>query len=139
MNMNRKDFQNLALIRLKEAKVLLKSGHYEGAYYLCGYAVECGLKACIARKTKRHEFPDKNTVNASYTHILSDLVKIAQLSKFLKNAIKRDKIFENHWAIVKDWTENSRYQKPSERESKDLYSAITSKQNGVMQWIEKYW
>ena len=82
--MNRKDFQNLALIRLKEAKVLLKNGRYEGAYYLCGYAVECGLKACIARKTKRHEFPDKNTVNASYTHILSDLVKIAQLSKSLK-------------------------------------------------------
>ena len=137
--MNRKDFQNLAQIRLKEAQVLLKNGRYEGAYYLCGYAVECGLKARIARKTKRHEFPDKNTVNESYTHNLSKLIKIAGLSISLENAIKKDKIFENNWAIVKDWTENSRYQNPSEKESKDLYSAVTSKQNGVMQWIEKYW
>jgi len=38
--MNRKDLQDLALIRLKEAKALLDKGLYDGAYYLCGYAVE---------------------------------------------------------------------------------------------------
>ena len=137
--MNRKDFQNLARIRLQEAKLLLKNGHFEGAYYLCGYAVECGLKACMAKKTKRHEFPDKNTVNASYTHVLTQLIHIAGLSRSLDKDMERNKTFENNWAIVKDWTEKSRYEEPTEKRAKDLYSAVTNKKNGVMQWVEKYW
>ena len=38
--MNRKDFQELSRIRLKEAKALLDLGLWDGAYYLAGYAVE---------------------------------------------------------------------------------------------------
>jgi HEPN domain-containing protein len=56
--MNRYDFQKLARIRLEEAKVLLRHGKYEGCYYLCGYAVEFALKACIAKMTERYDFPD---------------------------------------------------------------------------------
>jgi len=44
-------------MRLKDAEVLLQKGRNEAAYYLAGYAVECALKACIAKQTKRHEFP----------------------------------------------------------------------------------
>jgi len=69
--MNRHDLRELALIRLREARVLLKNGNYEGAYYLCGYVVECGLKACIAKQTRRYDFPDKKTVDESYTHDLT--------------------------------------------------------------------
>lgn len=47
--MNRKDLIQLALIRLKESLALLEKGHYDGAYYLCGYFVECGLKELLAR------------------------------------------------------------------------------------------
>lgn len=57
MGVDRRDLHVLSRIRLKEAKALLDAGLYDGAYYLAGYAVECGLKACIAKKTKRHEFP----------------------------------------------------------------------------------
>jgi HEPN domain-containing protein len=56
---NRKDLQFLARARLTEARALLDAGHPDGAYYLAGYAVECALKACIAKATQRHEFPDK--------------------------------------------------------------------------------
>ena len=45
--MDRQDFQRLASLRRREAKNLLNSGLYDGAYYLSGYAVECGLKACL--------------------------------------------------------------------------------------------
>src|SRR5712692_7302814 len=69
--MNRNDLRRLARIRLKEARVLLKAACYDGAYYLCGYAVECGLKACIAKATRRSEFPDLEKVKASYTTIWS--------------------------------------------------------------------
>jgi HEPN domain-containing protein len=75
---NRKDLQFLARTRLAEAKTLLGAGLPDGAYYLAGYAVECGLKACIARGTQRHEFPDKKSVDASHTHNLRDLIKVDQ-------------------------------------------------------------
>jgi HEPN domain-containing protein len=56
---DRRDLQELSKVRLKEAKALLDLGLYDGAYYLAGYAVECALKAGIAKETRRHQFPDK--------------------------------------------------------------------------------
>jgi HEPN domain-containing protein len=54
--MNRSDFHRLTEIRIKEAKVLLDRKCYEGAYYLAGYAVECALKACIAKENASSRF-----------------------------------------------------------------------------------
>ena len=80
-DVNRKDLQLLARVRLAGAKTLLDAGRPDGAYYLAGYAVECALKACIARGTLRHEFPGKKTVDASHTHNLRDLIKVANLAR----------------------------------------------------------
>jgi len=38
---NRNEFREISAIRLREARVLFKNGDYDGAYYLCGYVVEC--------------------------------------------------------------------------------------------------
>lgn len=57
--MNRADLQNLAELRINEAKLLLDRGFYQGAYYVAGYAIECALKACIAKKTQQFDFPEK--------------------------------------------------------------------------------
>jgi len=99
---NRNDLKQLSLIRLKEARVLLKNKNYEGCYYLCGYAIECGLKACIAKKTKKYDFPDKKTVDESYTHNLTTLVKTAGLIIELDKGMKSNPIFGTNWGIVKD-------------------------------------
>ena len=56
--MNRQDFQALARVRLEEAKALRDAGRPAGAYYLAGYTVECALKACIAKRTREHDFPN---------------------------------------------------------------------------------
>jgi HEPN domain-containing protein len=67
--MNRRDFQKLALIRIEDARVLFRGGRYDAAYYLAGYAVECALKACIAKQTMRHDFPpDRGSVDKVYRH-----------------------------------------------------------------------
>ena len=58
--MNKSDFENLANIRIIEAEVLLYSGNYPGEYYLAGYAVECALKACIAKQVKHMIFQIKS-------------------------------------------------------------------------------
>lgn len=137
--MNRNDLKQLSLIRLKEARVLLKNENYEGAYYLCGYVIECGLKACIAKKTKRYDFPDKKTVEESYTHDLTRLVKIAGLSIELDKEMKSNPIFGTNWSIVKDWSEASRYEKHTEKEAHDLFSAVANKNHGVLQWLKLHW
>jgi HEPN domain-containing protein len=137
--MNRKDFQIIANTRLREARVLLKNKNYDGAYYLCGYVVECGLKACIAKNTRRYDFPDKKTINESWTHDLTKLLKIAGLEIDLDKNIKADKVFGVNWTNTKDWNEESRYEKHTEKAAQDLYTAITDRKWGIFQWIKRHW
>lgn len=119
--------------------MLLKSQHYDGAYYLCGYVIECALKACIARHTKRHDFPDKKRVVESYTHDLEKLIKVAELWPALEWEMDQDPDFADNWYVVKDWEENSRYERHAKREAEDLYSAVADGQHGVLRWIRQHW
>lgn len=81
--MNRADLQRLSNLRIREAKVLFHAKESSGAYYLTGYAVECSLKACFARRVKRYDFPDRSSTSKVFTHKLSDLVKLAQMENEL--------------------------------------------------------
>ncbi|MGH7169195.1 MAG: HEPN domain-containing protein [Gemmataceae bacterium] len=137
--MNRNDFKAMARIRLREARVLLKNKCYDGAYYLAGYAVECALKACIAKMTKRHDFPDKKMVLDSYTHSLQLLIKLAGRNPDLDAEMTADAEFNNNWIVVRDWTEESRYQQHAEKKARDLLQAITNRKHGVMRWIRRFW
>lgn len=83
--MNRNDFQQLSESRVKEAKALLDAGFPGGAYYLAGYAVECALKACIAKRTREHDFPEKES-QGYYVHDLRKLVGFARLTIELEQA-----------------------------------------------------
>ena len=137
--MNRADFHKLTDIRMKEAKILLDRKCYEGAYYLAGYAVECALKACIARETKAEDFPPRKA-NELYTHDLMSLVNKAKLTDELQERILRVVQFKSNWAAVKDWKEIKRYEYPIDsKRAKDLYGAITTSRNGVLSWLKKYW
>jgi HEPN domain-containing protein len=138
--MDRNDFADLALTRLKEAKILLDNQSWDGAYYLCGYAVECGLKACIAKKTKEHEFPPpRATIAKYYTHDLDVLMKAAGLDLQLNRDMANDQDLRFNWKLAVTWEEISRYEKHSDKEALDLYSAITDPDHGVMKWIKRHW
>jgi len=136
--LNRQDLQNLALTRLEEVEVLLNNHKYSGVYYLSGYVIECALKACIAKQTQEFDFPDKKTVMDSYTHDLEKLVKVAKLEKQLKSLLN-DPDFSLRWSLVKDWSEESRYQTHNRQEALDIYSAITDPNHGVLQWLQQHW
>ncbi len=118
---------------------MLKQGHYDGAYYLAGYVAECGLKACIAKKTKQYDFPDKGVVNKSYTHDLNSLVTVAGLELALEQQRASDHVFRVNWIIVTDWREDSRYQRKTEKQAEDLYRAIADPRHGVFQWSRRHW
>jgi hypothetical protein len=60
-----------------------------------GYAVECALKACIAKETQRYEFPEKKRVYASYTHNFKDLVRVARLQGSLEQRPRAIRYFGN--------------------------------------------
>ena len=137
--MNRDDLKELARIRLKDARVLLENGNYEGAYYICGYIIECALKACIAKQTKQYDFPDKNIVNKVFTHKFEDLVGLAGLKRELEQEKKRNRVFQANWVIVTQWSAESRYERYDESKARDLYSAITNRKNGVLRWIRQHW
>jgi HEPN domain-containing protein len=137
--MTRRDLRELALLRLNEAKTPLRNGHYDGAYYLSGYIIECALKACIAKRTQRHEFPDKKTADASHTHGLEDLLRVAQLSDVHREQARANLAFEANWNLVRDWSELSRYRRHSREAAEAILSAVSDKRHGVLKWIKQHW
>ncbi len=138
--MNRGDLQRLAEARLEDARVLLAGRRYAAAYYLAGYAIECGLKACIAKRVKRYDFPSSaNFSREVFTHRLVDLVRHAELREALADKIVDSSEFELNWGVVAGWSEESRYDQKTRREAEALLNAITDVPDGVMAWIRLNW
>jgi hypothetical protein len=136
--MNRKEFQKLAAARLREAKLLLSANAPDGAYYLAGYTVECALKACIAKATERHDFPDLTRARDSYTHNAKKLIVVAGLESALDEAVRQSE-FGWRWKIVIQWNEESRYSSHSAQEASDLIEAIENRKHGILQWLKKHY
>lgn len=134
--MNRRDFQKLSTLRLREAGVLLRAELFDGAYYLTGYAIECALKACIARRTKAHDFPDRAFATACHTHKLDELLRHAGLEA----ALRQRKELEVYWESVKKWSEAARYEHgKSKVEAEVLYAAATKRGSGIIPWLKRHW
>lgn len=129
----------LARVRLREAQALLAKREYAGAYYLAGYVVECGLKACIAKQTERYEFPDKKRTQDSWQHSPLKLINAARLDTLLDAERRSDPRFSANWNVVQDWTEESRYSQPDQRKAEALIRAISDKDHGVLRWLRRHW
>jgi HEPN domain-containing protein len=140
VKLNRHKLQEISRIRRREARALLKAGHYAGAYYLAGYSIECALKACIAKQTERHEFPNKKLAMDAYTHNIEILLNLSGLAPHFHQEVEANTTFAVNWAVVKDWSEQSRYDSSvSEIQARDLYSACTARKHGVLSWIRQRW
>lgn len=137
--MNRNQLKNISRQRVKEARSLLDERHWPGAYYLIGYAVECALKACVAKQVNRFDFPDRKLANAAYTHNLEKLVKVAGLAQTFDIDRESNQRLEVNWAVVKDWDVLTRYEiTTTEAQARDMFSACTGR-NGILPWIKKRW
>ena len=113
---------------------------YPASYYIVGYAVECGLKACIARRFHANAIPERKLVNSVYTHLLENLVGAAELTVELHLEREADADFEAYWGLVKDWRSDSRYRvRLAPQEAKDLYEAVADTGHGVFQWLRRHW
>jgi HEPN domain-containing protein len=128
----------LASARLREARALFGAGLFDGAYYLAGYAVECALKACIAKERPRHEFPDLRLAQRSHSHEAVKLIEAAKLVDSLDREILANSKFKANWDLVRDWTAESRYKTWSREDAENLLSAVGDK-DGVLVWIKQRW
>lgn len=139
--MNRTHLQDLAELRIREAKILLDAGSYPGAFYLAGYSIECALKACIAKATKEHDFPDKpEQIRQIYSHDLKKLLSLAKLEDTFENDMKSNSDLRAYWNSVVNWNEEKRYESGlTEKEARDLYKAIADPVHGVLPWLKKCW
>lgn len=137
--MNRMQLQSLAQERVRDADALLNSGQWSGAYYMAGYAIECGLKACIAKLTNAHDYPNKDLAQKCYTHKIEALVEVAGLELQRKVDATANPVLGANWLIVKDWDEKARYQQWTEPQARKLFAAITDSTSGVLPWIIGHW
>lgn len=135
------DLKQIADERLKDAEVLLAAGQWGGAYYLAGYAVECGLKACIIRNIERTGalFEDRKFVERCYTHDFNKLLEAADIKSDYIATRTADPAFGKNWSIVEQWSERDRYFSKTEVDARNLFEAITHQTSGVFPWLKMRW
>ena len=138
---NRTQFQQLADVRVAEAEALIAKGLWAGAYYLAGYAVELGLKACILARVERTGiiFKEKRFSEDCWTHDIEKLLGLADLKTARDTDAPAGSQRAQHWATAKDWNEASRYELTSQAKAEALLKAITDQTDGVLTWIRQLW
>lgn len=137
--MLRTDLQKLSQAKLDDALLLCEAGRYSSAYYLGGYAVELGLKACAARQIREHQIPDKAFVNGILTHEFPKLVNLAGLKTNLTQAQDEDHLFQAYWGITAEWSPDARYAMTDSMSAELLLTAIGDTDHGVLKWIKTHW
>lgn len=120
-----KELQNLCKDRIKEAEALVDAKLYDGAYYLCGYAVEIAIKKRICktlRWSSGYPKADSEFKNlASFkTHDLDILLHLSGI----EDKIKQHFFFE--WSIVTAWKPEIRYASRTKNEqmAKGMLQAV---------------
>lgn len=140
--MTKAEWQRIAEERVRDAAVLLSARRWSAAYYLAGYAVECGLKACVVIYVKKNAeviFREKKYSERCWTHDIEELVKLAGLRAERDADASANPAFLKSWQIVKDWSEITRYERRTKLEAEKLYQAVTHTTDGVLPWIKNHW
>ncbi|WP_373489529.1 hypothetical protein [Blastomonas sp.] len=139
MALRRDQLQKLAEAKLIDGQILLDARRFSSAYYLGGYAIELGLKACAAKQVLAETIPDKAFGDKIYTHDFLTLVRLAGLARELRAAQDADRRFQANWGIVAEWSPNVRYEVVEAMSAQLLIQAVVEMNHGVMQWIKMHW
>jgi hypothetical protein len=137
--LKRSDLRAIAQSKVDDANILLQGGRSSNAYYLAGYAVEIGLKACIAAQVSAETIPDKAFLKGVMNHQFSALVGLAGLAGPLKEQQDRDAEFGANWGIVNEWSPDCRYETRDQMSAQVMIDAVLNPGSGVLQWIKAHW
>jgi hypothetical protein len=107
--LTRQELQKIARARLQDAEALYQSNRYDGSIYLCGYAVEVGLKNKICKTLGWEGFPSTGKefqdLQSFKTHKLDILLTLSGAEQKIK------KNFLAQWSSVANWDPEVRYKK----------------------------
>ena len=108
---------------------------------MVGYAVECGLKACVLAYIENTGaiFQDRKFSDKCWTHDVEELVKLAGLERDRGLDISQNSALGINWMVVKDWNEGARYLSWTEPQARKLFEAVTHATDGVLPWIRVRW
>ncbi len=101
--MRKTEIEEIIQARLQDAEVLLEASRYDGSVYLCGYAVELGLKARICRTLQWDEYPTSGKYSTFKTHDLDVLLHLTGLEDTVKLKYMAE------WSIAAQWNPEARY------------------------------
>lgn len=132
----RSELVTISEIWLSAAKSLFADGQTVCAYHAAGIALECALKAQVARNTRAEEFPDKTLADKAWKHDPADLLRVAQLEKELDKPSNAG--VKSNWQIVKNWSIETRYDvSRHEADVESLIRALDDPPDGVLVWLRK--
>lgn len=121
---SRKDLKKIARNRLKDAEMLLVGRRYQGAIYICGYAIEIALKARICKTLKWQGFPENRkefeNLKSLKTHNLDILLSLSGVEGKIKTNHLAD------WSVVATWDPETRYKSTSKVLKSDAQNMIES-------------
>lgn len=101
--MKKEEIEKIVQARVEDAQVLYESSRYDGSVYLCGYAIELGLKARICRTLQWDEYPTSRKYSSFKTHDLDVLLHLTGCEDKVKLKHLAD------WSIVAQWNPEARY------------------------------
>ena len=104
---HRNELTKLAKARLKDADILAKGKRYDGAIYLCGYAVELSLKARICKTLRWPQFPATRAEFQPYQSFKSHNLDVLLHLTGIEDKIKSRLLAE--WSTVAEWDPEVRY------------------------------
>ncbi len=121
----RQELIEIAKQRMQDAQVLLGSGRYEGARYLCGYAIEVMLKARLCKQLKWDEFPSSNgEFKNGFAQLKTHNFEILLLYSGMQRKVKKSYLVD--WSIVGQWSPDVRYAPPGNFASGDANAMYES-------------
>ena len=133
--------RQIAQQRIEEAECLFANGHFDGAYYLAGYALELTLKAKICDCLRVPNFYKQHITGelskAFKTHKIDNLLLFTGLHETLNTEKQTNPVLLTTWSVVTCWNENSRYNNINtcdNSKSEDFISAIKY----IITWINTH-
>jgi HEPN domain-containing protein len=134
------ELRTLAQQRIREAEVLINYEHYEGGYYLSGYAIEFSLKAIICKRLNIEIFDGRHVPDAISkafkVHDLKHLIILSGLQKDLENSMASDTDFSFAWSIVSGWNEQRRYETGCSHKTAETF---VNEAKLLLKWTQQHW
>jgi hypothetical protein len=122
--LTRDELLKISKARLRDSEILLQSGRYDGAIYLCGYGLEIRLKLRICKTLGWSGYPSTRgefeNLQSFKTHKLDILLRLSGIEDKIK------KNFLAYWSIAATWDPEDRYKPTGTTTKRDAYLMIES-------------